>query len=168
LVRAALAAQPDDNLTAVVITVEALHNLRPALIGAEPTLSALARSRLFAGLSAGELLRLQRVAVGRHAEPGEVIVPQDELVDGLFVVLSGEVNVDRDGEAVASLGPGDPFGEHALVEGVSDVRVVATQTSDLLCFPTAALQSLLGADPHVASRLALNALRRALERPAAR
>jgi len=168
LVRAALAAQPDDNLTAVVITVEALHNLRPALIGAEATLSALARSRLFAGLSAGELLRLQRVAVGRHAEPGEVIVPQDESVDGLFVVLSGTITVDRDGEAIAELGPGDPFGEHALVEGVSDVRIVATQASDLLCFPTAALQSLLGADPHVASRLALNALRRALERPAAR
>jgi CRP-like cAMP-binding protein len=76
--------------------------------------------------------------------------------------------VDRDGEPVAGLGPGDPFGEHALVEGVSDVRVVAESASDLLCFPTAALQSLLNADAHIASRLALNALRRALERPAAR
>lgn len=168
LVRAALAGEPDDNLTAVVITVESLRDLRPALIGAESTLSALGRSRLFAGLSAGELLRLQRVAVGRHAEPGEVIVPQEELVDGLFVVLSGTLTTDRDGEPVGRLGPGDPFGEHALVEGVSDLRIVAETPSALLCFPTAALQSLLGADPHIASRLALNALRRALERPAAR
>lgn len=168
LVRAALAGTPDDNLTAVVITVEALQNLRPALIGAEATLSALGRSRLFAGLSPGELLRLQRVAVGRHAEPGEVIVPQEESVDGLFVVLAGSVTADRDGEPVATLGPGDPFGEHALVEGVSDVRVTASSPSDLLCFPTAALQTLLAADAHIASRVALNALRRALERPEAR
>ncbi len=71
-----------------------------------------------------ELVQLQLGATDRmtreHFEPGEVIFHQGDLGDRLYIVLDGEaeVVVETDGveSVVARLGPGEFFGERALLQ----------------------------------------------------
>ncbi len=77
----------------------------------------LRQAPLFADLSVAEAAvlgtRLERRTVG----PGEIILREGEEGDALFVVESGKVQVQAGGTVLAELGPGDHFGEIALVTG---------------------------------------------------
>lgn len=75
-----------------------------------------------------------------HYEPGQAVFRQGELGDRLYLILSGEVDVVRDeaGESrvLARLGPGQWFGEMALVHHTirsADVRCVSPL--DVLSLP---------------------------------
>ena len=50
-----------------------------------------------------------------HFEPGERIFSEGDFGDKCFVIVKGEVEVIKNGEAVATLGQGDVFGEIALI-----------------------------------------------------
>src|SRR5262249_34719321 len=62
----------------------------------------------------------------------EVITTQGETGLGFFVIEDGNASVSRDEQVVRNLGPGDFFGEVALIdEGPRSATVVAT--TDLSC-----------------------------------
>jgi CRP/FNR family transcriptional regulator, cyclic AMP receptor protein len=71
---------------------------------------------LFAGLSKKERERVARWADEIDVAPGHHLVDQGRFPHEFFVLLEGSVEVTRDGEHLADLGPGDFFGEIALVE----------------------------------------------------
>lgn len=80
----------------------------------------LGRVPLFAGLSADALEALAGMTFQRTFAPGEAIVEEGQTGNGLYVVLDGRVEVVKsDGSAraqsLATLGPGEPFGELALL-----------------------------------------------------
>jgi len=63
--------------------------------------------------------------------PDEYIIRQGEYGDCMYFLTGGEVEVTVDGERVATLGAGSPFGETALVENVrrnASVRSTAYST----------------------------------------
>jgi CRP-like cAMP-binding protein len=76
----------------------------------------LERVPLFSGLSQRQLRRLGRDFKDRYFRPGTEIVRQGQMsgVD-FFVIAEGEVAVTVDGKEVTRLGPGDYFGELALI-----------------------------------------------------
>jgi CRP/FNR family cyclic AMP-dependent transcriptional regulator len=71
---------------------------------------------LFSSLSQRQLKRLARDFKEREFRPGTEIVRQGHMsgVD-FFVIAEGEASVSVDGKKVARLGPGDHFGELALI-----------------------------------------------------
>ena len=78
---------------------------------------ALRETALFAGMSADEV-----AAAAEHFEEvmvrvGDELTHEDDFGYSFFVVLEGHVTVRRDDETLAELGPGDHFGEVALVQG---------------------------------------------------
>jgi CRP-like cAMP-binding protein len=69
--------------------------------------------------------------------------------DGLYVAVSGSVQVlDESGRELAVLGPGDYFGEFALLEGIphgQDVRAVSD--SELMVVPKERFDELVATYP---------------------
>jgi CRP-like cAMP-binding protein len=82
---------------------------------------------LFAELNQRQLKRLARDFRERRFKEGTAIVRQDEMSGiGFFVITEGVASVKIDGREVATLGPGDHFGELALIsEGVRTATVEA-------------------------------------------
>jgi CRP-like cAMP-binding protein len=50
-------------------------------------------------------------------KPGEVIFSEGDKGDKMYVIRSGEVEVERDGKIVETLSGGGIFGEMALIDG---------------------------------------------------
>ncbi len=83
---------------------------------------ALARSQIFAVLERGSLDALARAATARRFAPGEMVVKEGNEAVSFYVVCQGQLEVvkglGQKGErVVATLGPGDFFGEMALLDG---------------------------------------------------
>lgn len=80
----------------------------------------LKRVRMFEDLDQRSLEAIANAAVEQRYEPGQEIVRQGDTGVGAFIIRSGKVEVvqDRDGKEakLATLGPGDVFGEMALLD----------------------------------------------------
>jgi CRP/FNR family cyclic AMP-dependent transcriptional regulator len=97
----------------------------------------------------GEVARL----ADRITVPAEtVLVRQGELGHEFFVIVDGVADVVRDDRLVATLGPGDFFGEIALVgTPFRTATVVARSELDLAVVPRREFRALLSRFPGVAS-----------------
>jgi CRP-like cAMP-binding protein len=80
----------------------------------------LARTPVFAGLPRRLLGRLAAQLFEKGYEAGDIVFRQGDPGKGLFVVLTGEVEVLRESirgtERLALFGPGSAFGEMALID----------------------------------------------------
>jgi CRP-like cAMP-binding protein len=86
----------------------------------------------------------------RDAIPEEVLVREGQESDGLYVVLSGEVEVRQAGTRRASLREGELFGERSLLtKSPSDVTVVAKRRTSLLRLPRQDFDGLILSHPQV-------------------
>ena len=89
----------------------------------------LARVRLFACLSQRQLKRLARTVKVREYRPGVDVVKEGTMSGvGFFIVAEGEASVSVDGEEVARIGPGDHFGELALISETARTATVTAVT----------------------------------------
>jgi MFS family permease len=78
------------------------------------------------------LEQLARAAVEEPASAGAEIVRQGDRGDRFYVVSSGSLQVSVDGAEMATLGPGDSFGEIALLREVPRTATVKARTDALL------------------------------------
>ena len=94
----------------------------------------LARVRLFSGLNQRQLRRLAKHVKERQFRAGVSVVKEGTMSGvGFFIVADGEAVVSVDGTEVARLGPGDHFGELALI--TEDVRTATvTAATRLRCY----------------------------------
>jgi len=82
---------------------------------------------LFSSLDRKHLQTLASAAVERTYNPGDLIVPQGDKGIGFYLVAEGQVNVEKSGKVIATLGPGKFFGEMALLDEeprTADVKAV--------------------------------------------
>ncbi len=71
---------------------------------------------LFRGIDAAGLEALATKATQVDFPAGHVIARQGEIGTGFFVVIEGRVRVVRDGQVIATLGPGEFFGELSVLD----------------------------------------------------
>ena len=107
--------------------------------------------RLFQGLDHGDLAAVAAVSIEVDFAADRVIARQGEIGTGFFIVVDGRVRVVRDGTAVAHLGPGEFFGELAVLDGGPRVaQVVAEVPTTCLAIPTWDFEKVLREEPGVA------------------
>jgi PPM family protein phosphatase len=105
-----------DNITALVVAKQqpARTSERPNL--AQLKLETLRVATLFRFLNYQELVKVGNLTDVRHYVPDEPIFQEGAEGDELFVVLSGRVRVSKGGTPIVELGPGEHFGEMALID----------------------------------------------------
>jgi CRP-like cAMP-binding protein len=85
---------------------------------------------------------------GRFVRAGDEIVRQGDAATEMFVIRSGTVEIQRSGEVVACLGPGEFFGEMSLLESLPrDADAVARTDVELLVITQGGLLVRLRRDP---------------------
>jgi CRP-like cAMP-binding protein len=104
----------------------------------------LSRVPMFSKCSDQQLERLASNTAERAASDGEAIVREGDAGDEFFVIADGAADVTRGGRAVATLGPGDFFGELALLDPAPrDATVTASAPSNLLVLSRATFTNAL-------------------------
>lgn len=104
----------------------------------DTTIAYLRAVSLFAKLGPDRMQRLADGAVRRDFEQGDTIVTEGDRDSRLFVILSGSVNVvksrgERSERLLGSLGPGDYFGEMALIDELErSATVIANEPTTVL------------------------------------
>ena len=89
----------------------------------------LAGCQLFHGIDADGLEALAGKATQVDFPAGHVIARQGEIGTGFFVVIDGRVRVVRDGELVATLGPGEFFGELSVLDRMPRNAMVTAEVA---------------------------------------
>lgn len=97
----------------------------------DPT-ESLRRVPLFAGLDRKELELLGKLIKEQRYDAGATIVKTGADGLGLYIVKEGNVAVIRDGKRVASMGPGQFFGEISVLDGGPRTADVRAET-DTVC-----------------------------------
>ncbi|MFO0709969.1 MAG: cyclic nucleotide-binding domain-containing protein [Sandaracinus sp.] len=114
----------------------------------------LATSPLFAPLDRKQRFDLVRRFTAHDVAPGIVIIREGEPGRGLFILLAGEVDVSKvDGDSkvlLASLKPGDVFGEISLLDdSAATATVTAARTSTVLFLERTIFTRLVEAFPAI-------------------
>ena len=97
---------------------------------ANPTVELLRRVDLLHGLTAKELQTVAELCKPATFREGENIVTQGEPSARLYIIIEGTADVRVHGEKVEQIGPGDYFGEIAVIDGEPRAATV-TATSPL-------------------------------------
>jgi CRP-like cAMP-binding protein len=100
---------------------------------------AITQAPLFAHLSKKDVKQLTAVLVERSFPAGTVVIEEGKPGVGFFVIASGSAVVKVRGRKLRALGPGDHFGEIALIDDGLRAGEVSAET-DLECYALAAWQ----------------------------
>jgi MFS family permease len=83
---------------------------------------------LFAGLPPSALEGLARELAAVSVPAGAVVIAEGEVGDRFYLIEEGELEVTITGEYIRTLGPGDGFGEIALLHDVLRTATVTART----------------------------------------
>ena len=115
------------------------HDRRTELLAACP---------LFLGIAPEHLAALAEKATEVEFEARRTIVHQGEIGTGFFIVAEGRVKVVRDARTLATLGPGEFFGELSVLDGQPRIaQVVAEEPTRCLALASWDFEKVLLEQP---------------------
>ena len=139
-------------LTLLGLKEETLHEREEVLRGIP----------LFATCSAHDLTSIASRVQTREYPAGATLCTQGQPGDGFFVIVDGRAEARRDGSVLRSMGPGDFFGEIALIdEGPRTATVTSSTPLRCLMIGSSEFRDVLGQNADIAVRI-LDAVTRRL------
>jgi CRP/FNR family transcriptional regulator len=121
---------------------------------------ALRATPIFGGLTDRQRAHLADLVTIRRFDPGTVILQQGTSAVALYLILDGQVRVTRTPEdggpstSLATLGPGDVFGEMAVLDDETrSSTITALETTRCALLPRWELLQELRRQPDVAIEL---------------
>ncbi len=123
----------------------------PEVVSLIDKLIVLGESSLFSGMTSEELYPLGQIAVAVDLEPGQAAVRQGEPGDAVYVVVSGQLEVKKNGQSLREVSRGAVFGEMALLDGAPRSASIEARTpARVLKIPRAEFDALLDEYPEIA------------------
>jgi CRP-like cAMP-binding protein len=117
-------------------------------------LDHLASVSLFSACSKKELQAVARASDQVDLAAGRALCEQGSIGREAFVILEGKAEVKRNGRKVATLGPGDTFGELALLDhGPRTATVTAVTPLKVLVIGAREFAGILDEVPPIAHKL---------------
>ena len=114
----------------------------------------LERFPILSGLEPADLDAVASVASEVAVDAGRELTAEGDFGHALFAIESGTAEVSRDGEVLRALGPGDVFGEVAvLASGRRTATVVSTTPMSLIAIFKRDVWALERRSPEAAERL---------------
>jgi CRP/FNR family transcriptional regulator, cyclic AMP receptor protein len=128
---------------------------------AQEKLLLLDRVELFSGVTGVPLRGIAERAVEVEFPAERTIARQGEIGTGFFLIVTGGARVVRDGAVIATLGPGDFFGELSLLDQAPRVAtVVATEPTLCIALASWEFERLLESEPRLAIAILRGVARR--------
>ncbi len=134
---------------------------------AEEPLELLRRIEIFAQLPEPTLERLASGATSVSVEAGQVVVSRGEVGRHFYAIATGKAAVDLEDGTTRELGPGEFFGEIALlrdvprtatVRALEPLRIYAVEREEFIAAVTGHEPTLAAAEHVVSTRLPAGAL----------
>jgi phosphoenolpyruvate synthase/pyruvate phosphate dikinase len=95
--------------------------------------AAVQRVSLFADMDRRQAEQIARLLKERRFAKGETVIMEGSGGAAFFLIDSGEATVTRKGEVLGTMGPGDHFGEIAMIDAGPRSATV-TAATDLVCY----------------------------------
>ena len=117
--------------------------------GSDDTIALLRRAQVFSTLSDDELAHVARVTMARRFDAGATVFKEGDEGSTCYIVRAGRTRAIRehpDGRSItlAHFGPGDIFGEMAMLDGERrSATVEATQDTEAIAILSADMHRLL-------------------------
>ncbi|MGH9029666.1 MAG: cyclic nucleotide-binding domain-containing protein [Acidimicrobiales bacterium] len=109
---------------------------------------------LFSACSASQLRAIRRAIEEVDAREGGVLVEEGTIGREFFFIVDGTATVRRNGRKIATLGPGNYFGELALLDRKPrSATIVAETDMKLLVLEQRSFNGLIDAIPAIAHKL---------------
>ena len=116
--------------------------------------SSLKNTPLFADVEDEKLSKVATFASLESAAEGKTIIREGGYSNDFYIIEDGTVKVEREGEHLADLGPGDFFGEQGLLEKQArGASVIATSPVRLIKIEHWELARMKQAMPEVVGQL---------------
>ena len=100
---------------------------------AQPSPETIASVPLFAGLERGDLEYIANSFKERRFPAGATVAAEGQSGAGFFIITAGTANVTVGGDERGKLGPGDYFGEIALIDEGARSATITSET-DMTCY----------------------------------
>ncbi len=155
LIDAANSRGGQDNVTAIVVGVHSPDSRDSTRVSRiERARTMLTRIPLFKRLDQREQLHILQIMQVVKFPAGEVVIREGEDGDRFFIVLKGAFLVTRKGAPIRPLGPGEHFGEMALIRNRPRVATVAAQQpGELLAIGRTDFYAILQKKPRLAVKI---------------
>jgi serine/threonine protein phosphatase PrpC/CRP-like cAMP-binding protein len=156
LVALANAGGGHDNITAVVVRVEAGETKESAARASDLAnrVEVLKRMPLFKHLTYKEIMRLLNVTVVKDYKVGEKIIHEGSDGEELFIMLSGKIKLHKGDAFITHLERGAHFGEMALVDRAKrSASATAEEPSRALMLRRRDFYEIIRKEPVLATKL---------------
>lgn len=121
----------------------------------------LRRVPLFGGLDRKELGMLAKLVKEQRYSAGTTIVEADKPGHGLYLIREGQVSVKKEGRTVATMGPGQFFGEVSVLDGgPRTADVIADQDTSCLTLISWEIKPLLMENAGISYKMLLEVTKR--------
>jgi CRP-like cAMP-binding protein len=114
----------------------------------------LSRVPIFSNCTSEEIAAIAGVAQESFFQPAQIIVTQGTPGQAFYMILAGRVEILRDGVSLGAFGPGDFFGEMALLDSAPrSATIRALDHVSCLMLSSWDFKALLERHPSIAIKL---------------
>lgn len=118
------------------------------------TAEFLSKVPLFQSCTAEEIRAIADIAQESDFEAGQLIITQGTPGQAFYMILSGRVEIIRDGRSLGAYGPGDFFGEMSLLDNAPrSATIRALDPTRCLMLSSWDFKTLIEKTPSIAVKL---------------
>lgn len=119
---------------------------------------------IFSGLTRDQHRSLARLMTCVPVKAGRALTTEGQSGREFMIIVEGQASVHRDGHLVATLGPGEFFGEMSLIAGAPRSATVTAETDMLIeTLNRREFSSMLDENPSLARKVLVGAVKRLQE-----